>query len=668
MKQPLIAFLILLSVSLTNAQNICGTDYYNSQRSDVSNWKNVMDREIPNTGYRSNTKYIIPVVFHIIHQNGTENISDAKVYELIQTLNEDYSASNSDLSIVRDTFKNLIADINVEFRLARIDPYGKCTKGINRVYSPLTSEATDEVKSTIVWDNTKYLNIWVVKSINNFGQDGTILGYSTFPSNTLSDLDGIVLRADVVGTGKRTLSHEAGHYMGLYHPFQGGCYGSGDQVKDTPKEAKAHFDCDFSTNSCTNESPDLPDMLENHMAYSSCGVMFTEGQKTRMHYYLDNYRSNLYSEGNLKATGVFDTNSISCKINPSFNSNFKFICSGNVVAFADQSISNSTISYNWYFEGGSPSTTTERNPLISYSKEGVYQVKLVVKDANGSDSLIRNEYITVFPNTGYSLPFSEGFENTEFLHAPWIVDYDENSDLGWKVSGLAAATGTKSFLINNYTIESSNSNYAFILPPLNLNGEKNAKLEFDLAGAKTNNESSDQLRIYVSTDCGQSFALKKVFVNDNAYSTSVLYSSEFIPSASDWKHIEFDLSRFVDQSNVMIKVYFKTGSGNNFYIDNINVSSDVSSSVKDREDQEFLIYPNPASDYIRIRNISGNSFSGTIRIYNSLGKMLFEKPLITTSGNFDTEINLNNFPVSEFLIIELQSEKMLLRKKVAYIR
>src|ERR1051326_4891480 len=79
--------------------------------------------------------FIVPTVFHIIHQYGTEDISDAQVQDEINILNRDYRCNNSDTSTVINPFKSVYADTKIEFRLATIDPQGNCTNGIDRVYS-----------------------------------------------------------------------------------------------------------------------------------------------------------------------------------------------------------------------------------------------------------------------------------------------------------------------------------------------------------------------------------------------------------------------------------------------------------------------------------------------------------------------------------------------------
>ena len=101
------------------------------------------------------------------------------------------------------------------------------------------------------------------------------LGYAYRPYfGQTYDKDGVIIRHDrfgTIGTGVsrgRTLTHEVGHYLSLRHPFDRGC-SPGDGIADTPPVASANFGaCNFSANSCHNDTPDEPDMIENYMDYA----------------------------------------------------------------------------------------------------------------------------------------------------------------------------------------------------------------------------------------------------------------------------------------------------------------------------------------------------------------------------------------------------------------
>lgn len=247
-------------------------------------------------------QFTIPVVVHVIHNGeaiGTgSNISDAQVLSQIQVLNEDFRRI-----VGTRGFNNHPdgADVEVEFCLAKQDPDGCVTTGIDRIDMSAVSTSwsgpggnTDTVlKPATIWDASQYMNMWSV----NF-TSGTLLGYAQFPGGT-ANTDGVVSNYTYFGSNDaagvtipgafnlgRTMTHEVGHYLGLYHTFQGGCFGSGDFCNDTPPVASANSNgsaCN-PNNSCTNDSPDLDDMIENYMDYTTdaCMDTFTNDQKARV--------------------------------------------------------------------------------------------------------------------------------------------------------------------------------------------------------------------------------------------------------------------------------------------------------------------------------------------------------------------------------------------------
>jgi len=135
---------------------------------------------------------IIPVVVHVIHNSGTENISDSQIQSQITVLNEDFR------KIAGTAGDGNGVDTEIEFCLAKKTPDGKCSNGIVRIQSSLTNHLTyqrAQLKNLSYWDNTRYLNMYIVKTIN--GTSG-ILGYSSYPGGP-PDEDGIVVRHDYFG-------------------------------------------------------------------------------------------------------------------------------------------------------------------------------------------------------------------------------------------------------------------------------------------------------------------------------------------------------------------------------------------------------------------------------------------------------------------------------------
>ena len=165
----------------------------------------------------------VPVVMHIIHTGGSNNISDAQVLDAMRIINLDFSKTNADTSQIASLFVSRIANVGFRFRLAKLDPSGNCTTGITRTYSTQTNIGDDAVKQLIVWDQSRYLNVWICENANGAG------GYSILPCQG-GPSDGIVIRNAQFGSigtsggnnlSHRSLTHEIGHYFGLPHTWGG---------------------------------------------------------------------------------------------------------------------------------------------------------------------------------------------------------------------------------------------------------------------------------------------------------------------------------------------------------------------------------------------------------------------------------------------------------------
>lgn len=238
----------------------------------------------------------IPVVFHILYNTSTQNISDAQVQAQINQLNLDYARLNADAANTPSAFASLGANTNVQFCLAQRDPNGNATTGIIHKSTTNTSFTTDDkakhssTGGDDAWPASSYLNLWSC----NLG--GGLLGYAQFPGGAAST-DGVVILYSSVGSVAkpgtaapynygRTATHEVGHWLNLYHIWgddNGACSGS-DNVGDTPNQGSENYGCPTfpHTDACASTSPGV--MFMNYMDYTDDGCMniFTQGQSARM--------------------------------------------------------------------------------------------------------------------------------------------------------------------------------------------------------------------------------------------------------------------------------------------------------------------------------------------------------------------------------------------------
>ncbi|MFH1050752.1 MAG: M43 family zinc metalloprotease [bacterium] len=246
-----------------------------------------------NENYISDSMQIItiPVVVHIVYNKDEQNLPDIRVFEQIDMLNRDYAGLNQHpMWAFPDSLK---ANTGIQFCLAQRTPDGFPTNGIERRYTDVEAfMLADSMKfyrlgGLDVWDQNKYLNIWIcnVKLVN---------GYAKYPY-ILDSSFGAVINYQCFGStgafGNRnnggTASHEVGHCFNLLHIWgddYGYCYGS-DDCGDTPNQSNYTPYKNLSgvvTDSCTPESPGI--MYMNFMDYTSdsCVANFTPEQSKRM--------------------------------------------------------------------------------------------------------------------------------------------------------------------------------------------------------------------------------------------------------------------------------------------------------------------------------------------------------------------------------------------------
>lgn len=623
-------------------------------------------------GEKQGTVYIIPIVFHVIHNYGFERIGKAQIMSAVKIINEDFRGKNSDTNKVASAFKSIIADAEVEFRLATLDPNGNCTEGITYHQSELTYAAGNNVKDIVSWDTDKYLNVWVVDKIASGAG-----GYSYYPGTVQQKYEGIVvLNRQLGSTGtsggsnfaKRTLTHEIGHYLNLPHTWgstnqvavQSNC-SKDDGVFDTPNTIGTSQTCDLSQNTCNSL-----DNVNNYMDYAVCTRMFTNGQKTRMHAALNSSvgkRNNLWKAANLLFTGT-DSNYIpSCKPIADFNPEHRVYCTGDSVKFKDYSYNatvDSTWTWNWSFPGATPSTSTDQNPKVVYNSPGIYNVTLTASNSNGSNAYTRQNVVTIIADsTGLVTPFFEGFEASTFPQHPtdpmkdWTIEapsmnntWERNTDAGYWGS-------TASVRINPAAINTGEE-HSLLSPVIDMDSINNEELRFRMAFSRKDTSAKSYLRIYISTDCGQSWFIRYVNKAGSGLSTvPVFVTPPFVPNPWDWREEVVNLS---GSQGKRIRIKFTledNGNGNYLYLDHINLGGHPLGMQPQNMPVEFKVYPNPSEGNATIA-FTPNTDNVTLEVYNISGKLMGSRTVKSLIAGKQSKVQLHTItgtlPTGYYLI------------------
>ncbi|MEX2379450.1 MAG: PKD domain-containing protein [Vicingaceae bacterium] len=705
MKKLIAIFILVLLTSITvYSQEWCATDQMLEQylqenpeeRARIEDEMYFDSKDLKPINKSSH--YVIPVVIHVIHYEGEGNISKKQILNGLEILNDDFSKQNSDTSIVRNVFKPLIADMEIEFRLAELDPNGNCTEGINRINSHLSIDKRNEPKGLIQWDPDSYLNVWIVNSIEGGGGIG---GFAQFPFSGSASTYGLVVRADEWGNielgtqgsfAGRAVSHEVGHCLNLFHPFQSGCgsncASSGDGVCDTPPQASSNNNsCNHSFNTCSNDAnggsssninpynSDVPDQLENIMGYGvGCQVMFTEGQKVRVYNTIASSQrlSSLVSSSNLTQTGTSD-NHVSQTCTPRaeiIDDSQKLLCLGSSVTFEENSYGGSITSYSWTFAGGTPSTSSDPTPTVTYSSAGTYDVTLTVSNSSGSNSITLEDYIVVADTSSamYStVNYEEDFENKSKFENEWMVN-SSHEEPEWEHANFASYEGNGSVWVNNFAAKLNGSDFQLISPTFNFTRVIKPEISFEVSYSRVESSDNDKLKLHFSDDCGQNW-FNVYSVNPSFFAfDNTLRNSNFLPSSkNEWVTItipgQFIPSRFKNSDRVRVMIEVENGGGNNFFIDNFRIKGEpVGLAKKNRINNSFTVFPNPTKGDVTI-NIVEKFDQAEVFIHDIMGKRVKEVYKGSLGKEYIQHVDLGNLSPGVYFIT-LQTTKGKESKKI----
>lgn len=532
--------------------------------------------------------YTIPIVFHVIHEYGNENISDQQIYDQVRILNEDYMKLNADTNLAIPFYDTIIGNARMQFRLASLDPIGNPTNGITRryihkSYSSIPSDDKGNFNYTKYdrWPRSQYLNVWI---IGDMAEMGGTAGYAYHPvdvEGAFSFADGVMILNNFIGSigtsnphNSRSLTHEIGHYLGLDHVWGGtndndspnNCQAD-DGIEDTPNcEGSPTGFCDLTRKTCEDVSfqgiplppnTQLPDPVQNYMDYSYCSVMFSEDQVTFMRNVLRSataQRNMLWSESNLQNTIpegiVYDPIAdfyVENNDTDMDNNNNPLTAVGQNISFSNTSwrLVGSTSSYSWKFEDASPSTSTDENPTVTFNSPGWKNVTLTVTNNGRTNTVTKENFVYVNPTWSYDGTNQIHFDdpsrirtntwNPENLEYEWV----RKNDAGKNGSGgifLDMSNPHENPILNSpeyfFNQRRNGAKNSFITVPFNFEYITNASISFDWACATNATSSEDifeSLTIYFSTNYGDTWS--PVTGNET---TSSIIGMDLVNNGTGW--------------------------------------------------------------------------------------------------------------------------------------
>lgn len=375
-----------------------------------------MKAKMANSREVAATVITIPIIVHVIHNGEAvgvgRNISQVQIQSQIATLNEDYRRKAG----TRGFNTNPVGtDIEIEFCLATVNPQGQtmAEPGIDRYNGGRASWTKPEIdgslKPSTIWNPDKYYNVWVTDLTDPTLVGRILLGYAQFPAKSnlpgIADdvpasTDGVVIYYRAFGNAEkgtfptllpqaslgRTLTHETGHWLGLIHIWGDANCGD-DFCADTPPQASYSEGCPTGRVSCGTVN-----MIQNYMDYTNdeCMNIFTLNQKDRIRAVM----ATSPRRATLLTSNVCGTQ-VATRPASNFRADNQQVLLGGQIKFNDLSNGFPT-KWTWTFEGGTPSTSTEQNPTVTYNQPGVYSVTLVTANALGqSDPTVQVGIIQV---------------------------------------------------------------------------------------------------------------------------------------------------------------------------------------------------------------------------------------------------------------------------------
>lgn len=686
-----IAFMVLSAFAtngFSQGNKFCGADemrkellkqYPNATLSEQASEDFIL-RYIQENGGRSGP-IVIPIVFHIIHMGGPENISDAQVRDQVRILNEDYNKLNADTADVIHPFRNIIGNIGIEFRLPTIDPDGRATNGIQHIWGSQTYGGNDNCKLQ-PWPRDKYLNVWVFKKM----RDG-VAGYAYLPGSVdavaeLPMIDGINILHDYVGSigtsspyRSRALTHEIGHFLNLRHPWgntnEPGLICDDDGVSDTPRTkgftfcpqptytysdnnipktfpvtkidslftANPNFYADSIWRNATICTPHVVENFQNFMDYSYCENMFTEGQKNRMLAALNDTiaeRNRLWSNASLIAAGVDQNQQPTSSPICDFGTGAElFTCVGEPVTFKDYSYNADIISRTWTFQGADVTTSYDSTVTVTYPFVGEYPVKLDVVGQYGTATKTSTD-LKVMDTANIATPYYTGFENAFDFDYYWASVNTGRDNPKFHHCSTAGRNNSQSVLLDCYN-NRADMNFDDLISPAfnctNLNAT-NGRLSFWYSYATWNTaytlnpsfDMPDSMTVYITRNCGNSWT--KIYADGTNNLFNVGYAQGFfVPGTHPvyWKNVNVAIPATFRTKGVRFRILLSSShKANNFYLDDFQVGlGTVGVEEEEAGMAHVAVMPNPFTSQLRIENLQPGKVE--YQVHDITGRLLVSR-------------------------------------------
>jgi photosystem II stability/assembly factor-like uncharacterized protein/PKD repeat protein len=300
--------------------------------------------------------------------------------------------------------------------------------------------------------------------------------------------------------------------------------------------------------------------------------------------------------------------------------NLNLTCLNDTVHFYDHSaLDLATASWSWTFTGGTPATSTVQNPVVVYPNAGSYDVSLTVTDQYGTSTQAQVAFIE-HQNIVTASPVIEDFESFDFLPVAWVVD-NPDASYTWQEIDLPEGPDcqpTTAAFVNHFAYNNPTTEDYLITGNYDLTATPHVHLAFDYAYARWGDGYEDGFRVEMSDDCGLNWdVLWDKFGED--LETVLPQTDSWEPLCVDWGRHTIKLPENGPTMNIMFRFVAVNGWGNNFYLDNVNLFSQL--DVDELENENLIhVYPNPNNGTFHLKTDVANL---NVEIFDSKGKLVY---------------------------------------------
>lgn len=364
------------------------------------------------------------------------------------------------------------------------------------------------------------------------------------------------------------------------------------------------------------------DKLQDWIPFNE-GLPTSQVNEIEIQYTVNKVRAATYGRGIWEADLFTDL-----EIAPiaSFESSNTVICEGEQVSYSSTSQFNSGV-VSWYFEGGTPETSTDQNVTVTYENTGKFITRLIATNEFSSDTIVFNNFVKVIGENGLNMPIAESFEENFDNQLGELFIY-KNSDL-WKVSDQSSYEGQKALVFESYNAEEYLTIKSILTDAIELTDIENPIVRFKTAftGKGANPSVQNRLRVFLSYDCGQTWhtiLTKSAISLRNGVQTTEYYIPQEL---SEWNEtvinlVENQLINLDSISSFQLRFDFvHNETSNNLWIDDIFIGNDrVSISETAVFNPEYTVSPNPATTKSVITFKNTESMPTLIKVHDNQGR------------------------------------------------